>query len=255
MRDLLDEVNNLVEAPTALRGSFEESHLKLPADVLISVMKKHQRYFPVKKGEKLLHYFIAVRNGDDRDLDVVADGNEQVIRARFADAAFFVDEDLKTTLLDHLPRLGTLTFQLKLGSMLDKTRRIERIVEDLIPVLNVSAEDAGITRRAAQLCKADLVTKMVIEMTSLQGIMGQFYAIHSGEKQEVADAILEHYLPKSASDRSPAKMPGLVIGIADRLDTLAGLIRCRTGSHRYQGSICPTAGSTWPGAEPDPVEH
>lgn len=220
---LLDEVNNLVEAPTALRGSFEESHLKLPADVLISVMKKHQRYFPVKKGEKLLNHFIAVRNGDDRDLDIVADGNEQVIRARFADAAFFVDEDLKTTLLDHLPRLGTLTFQLKLGSMLDKTHRIERLVEDLIPVLKVSADDAGITRRAAQLCKADLVTKMVIEMTSLQGIMGQFYAIHSGEKQEVADAILEHYLPKSASDRSPAKMPGLVIGIADRLDTLAGL--------------------------------
>lgn len=221
--NLLDEVNNLVEAPTAFRGSFEEDHLKLPADVLISVMKKHQRYFPVKKAGKLLHYFIAVRNGDDRELEIVADGNEQVIRARFADAAFFVDEDLKTTLSDHLPRLGTLAFQFKLGSMLDKTHRIERIVEDLMPALKVTGTEIESTRRAAQLCKADLVTKMVIEMTSLQGIMGRYYAIHSGEKQDVADAILEHYLPKSASDRSPEKVPGLVVGIADRLDSLAGL--------------------------------
>lgn len=220
---LLDEVNNLVEAPTALRGSFDENHLKLPADVLISVMKKHQRYFPVKKAGKLLHYFIAVRNGDDQSLDIVADGNAQVIRARFADAAFFVDEDLKTSLSDHLPRLGTLTFQLKLGSMLDKTHRIEAMVEDLMPALKVKDGDVEITRRAAQICKADLVTKMVIEMTSLQGIMGRFYAIHSGEKPAVADAILDHYLPRNAGDRSPEKMPGLVVGIADRLDTLAGL--------------------------------
>ncbi len=220
---LLDEVTNLVEAPTALRGSFDEKHLKLPADVLISVMKKHQRYFPVKKDGKLLHYFIAVRNGDNRDLDIVADGNEQVIRARFADAAFFVDEDLKTTLSDHLPRLGTLTFQLKLGSMLDKTHRIEAIVEDLMPMLKVSGDDVEFTRRTARLCKADLVTKMVIEMTSLQGVMGRFYAIHSGEKPEVAEAILEHYLPRSTSDKSPASIPGLVVGIADRLDSLAGL--------------------------------
>ncbi len=134
---LLDEVNNLVEAPTAFKGNYEAEYLKLPADVLISVMKKHQRYLPVKKGGKLLPYFIAVRNGDDRNLDVVADGNEQVIRARFADAAFFINEDLKTKLIDFLPRLGTLTFQLKLGSMLDKTHRIEKIVEELMPVLGV----------------------------------------------------------------------------------------------------------------------
>jgi glycyl-tRNA synthetase len=220
---LLDEVNNLVEAPTAFKGNFEAEYLKLPADVLISVMKKHQRYLPVKKAGRLLPYFIAVRNGDDRNLDVVADGNEQVIRARFADAAFFINEDLKTKLIDFLPRLGTLTFQLKLGSMLDKTHRIEKIVEELLPVLGVLEADEAVTRRAAQLCKADLVTKMVVEMTALQGIMGRFYALHSGEKEDVAEAIFEHYLPKSATDKSPSSMPALVIGIADRLDTLTGL--------------------------------
>jgi glycyl-tRNA synthetase len=220
---LLDEVNNLVEAPTAFKGSFEETHLKLPAEVLISVMKKHQRYFPLIKNGKLLPYFIAVRNGDELGLDTVTDGNEQVIRARFADASFFVEEDLKVKLGDYLPRLGTLTFQVKLGSMQDKTKRIEKIVEDLMPVLNVNGAGIEITRRAAQLCKADLVTKMVIEMTALQGVMGRFYANHSGEQAEVAEAIYEHYLPRTTSDKSPVKIPGLVIGIADRLDTLAGL--------------------------------
>ena len=194
---LLDEVNNLVEAPTAFRGSFEESHLKLPPEVLISVMKKHQRYFPLIKNGKLLPYFIAVRNGDELGLDTVTDGNEQVIRARFADASFFVEEDLKSKLSNFLPRLGTLTFQVKLGSMKDKTGRIEKIVEDLIPVLKVDDAEIAITRRAAQLCKADLVTKMVIEMTALQGVMGRFYALHSGEQAEVAEAIYEHYLPRS----------------------------------------------------------
>lgn len=220
---LLSEVTNLVEAPTALRGSFDESHLKLPAEVLISVMKKHQRYFPVMKNGRLLPYFIAVRNGDDRDLDIVADGNGQVIRARFADAAFFVEEDLKTRLPDHLPRLGTLTFQVKLGSMLDKTQRIEKIIEDLLPLHNLTVSEITTVRRGAQLCKADLVTRMVVEMTSLQGIMGGYYAAHSGETPEVCEAIVEHYLPRNAGDKAPAKVPGLIIGIADRLDTLAGL--------------------------------
>jgi glycyl-tRNA synthetase len=220
---LLDEVNNLVEAPTAFKGSFEETHLKLPPEVLISVMKKHQRYFPLIKNGKLLPNFIAVRNGDELGLETVTDGNEQVIRARFADASFFVEEDLHAKLSDYLPRLGTLTFQVKLGSMQDKTRRIEKIVDDLMSAINVNDSEIAITRRAAQLCKADLVTKMVIEMTALQGVMGRFYALRSGEKPEVADAIFEHYLPRSASDNSPIKLPGLVVGIADRLDTLAGL--------------------------------
>ncbi len=220
---LLEEVVNLVEAPTAFRGEFESEHLKLPADVLISVMKKHQRYFPVKKAGELLPYFVAVRNGDGRHLDTVADGNAQVIRARFADAAFFVKEDLQYRLADFLPRLGTLVFQIKLGSMLEKTHRVEKIVEDLIPMLGIQAADLPVTRRAASLCKADLVTKMVIEMTSLQGIMGRFYALHSGEPAEVAEAIYQHYLPRGGGEAAPAGKPGLAIGIADRLDTLAGL--------------------------------
>ena len=137
---LLDEVNTLVEAPTALRGKFDESHLRLPSAVLVSVMKKHQRYFPVQTKEgKLLPYFIAVRNGDARHLEVVADGNEQVIGARYSDAAFFIDTDLKHKLEDFLPRLGTLTFQYKLGSMLDKSKRVHTLVEKLADMVSLEA--------------------------------------------------------------------------------------------------------------------
>jgi len=221
---LLEEVTNLVEAPTALRGSFDAEHLKLPAEVLVSVMQKYQRYFPVYKADgTLLPYFIVVRNGDDQDLDVVADGNEQVVRARFADAAFFIREDIKSRLEDFLPRLGTLTFQVKLGSMLDKTRRIEKLVEQLIPMVQLDAADIATVRRAATLCKADLVTQMVIEMTALQGSIGRHYARHSGESEAVANAIFEAYLPRTAGDKAPATPPGLLVGMADRLDTLAGL--------------------------------
>jgi glycyl-tRNA synthetase len=223
-QDLLDEVTQLVEAPTALVGSFEEVHLRLPPEVLTSVMKKHQRYFPAYTGHgKLLPHFIVVRNGDAQHLDIVADGNAQVVRARFADAAFFVDEDLRHKLEDLLPRLGTLTFQFKLGSMLDKSQRIEALVEKLIPLVGLSEAEAVSARRAAHLCKADLVSHMVIEMTTLQGVMGRYYALASGETQPVADAIFEHYLPRSAEDALPASKAGLVIGIADRLDSLAGL--------------------------------
>ena len=229
---LLAEVANLVEAPTALRGSFDESHLDLPREVLISVMKKHQRYFPVEKAAPaeaaggpgaLLPYFIAVRNGDDRGLEEVVEGNEHVIRARFADAAFFVREDLKRPLEAYLPRLGTLTFQVKLGSMLDKTRRITALVDDLAPSAALSPEELPVARRAAELCKADLATHMVVEMTSLQGQMGRYYALRSGEPRDVAQAIFEHYLPRFSGDALPASRPGLLVGLADRLDTLAGL--------------------------------
>ncbi len=221
---LLDEVTGLVEAPTAMRGSFDEAHLRLPAEVLISVMKKYQRYFPVYKHDgSLLPYFIVIRNGDDRFKDVVVDGNEQVIRARFADAAFFIHEDLKQPLEAFLPRLNTLTFQVKLGSMLDKTHRIERLVEKLISTVKLDEEQAGAARRAAHLCKADLVTNMVIEMTSLQGLMGRYYALHSGESPAVAQAIFESYLPRYAGDDYPQSAAGLLVGMADRLDTLAGL--------------------------------
>ena len=221
---LLAEVTNLVEAPTALRGRFEDSHLRLPPEVLVSVMKKHQRYFPAYLGnQKLLPFFIAVRNGDDQYLSIVADGNEQVIRARFADALFFINEDLKHQLEELLPRLGTLMFQTKLGSMLDKSRRIETLVQKLAPVLGLDSDEAQVAGRAAKLCKADLVSHMVVEMTSVQGVMGRYYALHSGESGAVAEAIFEHYLPRSADDALPHSKAGIVIGIADRLDTLAGL--------------------------------
>jgi glycyl-tRNA synthetase len=221
---LLAEVTQLVEAPTALRGSFDPNHLKLPPEVLISVMKKHQRYFPIHTVDgQLMPYFIAVRNGGDQHLDVVTDGNEQVIRARFADASFFIEEDLKRRLEEYVPRLSTLTFQLKLGSMLDKTQRIESLVEKLIPIFGLVEPSAEVTRRAAQLCKADLVCNMVVEMTALQGVIGRFYALHSGENEAVAQAIYEHYLPRSASDLLPEQLPGILIGMADRLDTLVGL--------------------------------
>lgn len=220
---LLDEVNNLVEAPTALLGSFDQEHLQLPSDVLVSVMKHHQRYFPIRNGENLMPYFVTVRNGDQQFLEVVADGNEQVVRARFADAAFFIRDDMEKKLEDYLPRLSTLTFQAKLGSMLDKTNRIERLLESLLPGMGLDEAQAQTTRRAAHLCKTDLVTKMVVEMTSLQGIMGRYYALKSGETAETAATILEHYFPRFAGDQSPTSKPGLLLGIADRLDSLAGL--------------------------------
>jgi glycyl-tRNA synthetase len=226
---LLAEVANLVEVPNALLGAFDPSHLRLPEEVLISVMKVHQRYFPVMRDGELLPYFITIRNGgtvsngDGRSAELVREGNEHVIRARFADADFFVRDDLKRPLQDFLPRLGTLTFQLQLGSMLDKTRRIVGLVESLAPQLGLDAQEGAAARRAAELCKADLVTKMVVEMTSLQGVIGRIYALRSGESQAVADAIYEHYLPRFSGDALPASLPGLVVGLADRLDTLAGL--------------------------------
>lgn len=221
---LLDEVNQLVEAPTALRGKFDPSHLDLPPEVLISVMKKHQRYFPVIDLEgRLLPYFIAVRNGDTIGLDVVTDGNEQVIKARFTDAHFFIKEDLKHKLEDLLGRLGTLTFQYKLGSMLDKSRRVTALAEQLADELGLTAEQKATTLRGAVLSKADLVSHMVVEMTSLQGVMGRYYALHSGETPAVAETIREHYLPRFTGDALPASKTGLVVGIADRLDSLVGL--------------------------------
>jgi len=238
--ELLAEVTNLVETPTALRGTFPEEYLELPDEVLISVMKKHQRYFPVyasserasqpgkKEKRELLPYFIAVRNGAplngvDQDMDLVVEGNEHVIQARFSDASFFVRHDREQPLENYLPRLGTLIFQTRLGSMLDKSRRLVKLVEVLAPMVGLSGEQTTTTRRAAELCKADLVTQMVIEMTSLQGIMGRYYALDSGESPEVADAIAGHYLPRFAGDEVPPTKIALVVGLADRVDSLAGL--------------------------------
>ena len=220
---LLDEVTNLVERPTPLLGTFEERFLALPPMALVAVMRKHQRYFPVYKGEKLLPHFIAVRNGDDAHLDIVRDGNEHVIRARFADAAFFYDKDIKRGLAEFVPELDKLTFQTKLGSMLDKTRRLERLVPLVAGMLGLGAADRATADRAAALAKADLATSMVVEMTSLQGKMGGHYALRGGESREVAEAIAEQY---EAVSGTPA---GLALAVADRLDSLAGLFAAGLG--------------------------
>lgn len=229
---LLSEVANLVEAPNGLLGSFDASHLELPREVLISVMKKHQRYFPVEESglheghpssHGLLPYFIAVRNGDDQHLDIVTAGNEHVIRARFADAAYFVREDLKLPLEAYLEKLTTLTFQVDLGSMLDKTERISSLTDTLSTKLGLDPVEQRSAGRVARLCKADLATQMVVEMTSLQGVMGYYYALASNEPAEVAVGIREHYLPRFNGDYLPGTSPGLVVSLADRLDTLVGL--------------------------------
>jgi len=227
-KDLAHENTNLVEAPTALIGNFEKDFLKLPADVLVSVMKHHQKYFPVfyskTSGEHCIQdCFIAIRNGDEKHIDIVRDGNEQVITARFADARFFLEHDMQYRLEDFLPRLDTLTFQRKLGTMLAKSKRIEKFLEVALNFVELTVEQKEETRRAAHLCKADLATRMVVEMTSLQGIMGEYYARKGGETKGVATAIREHYLPRFAGDKLPMSDQGRIAGIADRLDSLAGL--------------------------------
>ncbi len=215
---LLAEVSNLVERPTPLRGEFEKAFLELPSEVLVAVMRKHQRYFPVYNEQgKLLPYFIAVRNGDEKHLDIVVDGNEHVIRARFADAAFFYKNDIKKRLPDFVDSLDKLTFQAELGSMLDKTRRLEKLTPVVAGMLGLAEAETAVAARAAALAKADLATDMVVEMTSLQGVMGAHYARLSGEPDAVAEAIGEQY---NAVSRSGA---GMALALADRLDSLAGL--------------------------------
>jgi glycyl-tRNA synthetase len=216
---LAQEVANLVEQPTLLRGRFEERFLTLPPEVLVAVMKKHQRYFPVyePQGKKLLPYFITARNGDDRYLDVVRDGNEHVIRARFADAEFFYKKDIGQKLEAFLPRLATLTFQADLGSMLDKVRRLEKLTPVIGVMLDLTAEEQAAATRAAALSKADLATSLVVEMTALQGLMGGHYARLGGESPAVAEAIAAQYEAVSRT------RPGLALALADRLDSLVGL--------------------------------
>ncbi|UCC62746.1 MAG: glycine--tRNA ligase subunit beta [Anaerolineae bacterium] len=221
---LLSEVINLVEQPTALRGTFDEAYLELPKDVLVTVMRKHQRYFPLVDGDgSLMPYFIAVRNGDDRHLDEVRHGNEEVLRARFADAAFFYEADTSKPLESFLSRLDTLTFQEKLGSVGDKVRRLEKLVGPIGEMLGLSPEEVATAARAVHLAKADLATQMVVELTSLQGVMGGHYALLGGESSAVAAAIREHYLPRFSGDVLAETTPGAAVGLADRLDSLAGL--------------------------------
>jgi glycyl-tRNA synthetase len=200
---LLAEVVNLVEMPTLLLGNFDNRFLNLPVEVLVAVMKKHQRYFPVydESNEGLLPHFITVRNGGSEYIDTVRDGNEHVIEARFKDAEFFYEKDSQYELSDFLPRLETLTFQSELGSMLDKVHRLQKLTPIVADMVALSKEEVEAATRAAALSKADLASSLVVEMTSLQGNMGGHYAARSGESQPVFDAIAEQYEAVSRTHR------------------------------------------------------
>lgn len=222
--ELLEEVTDLVEWPVTVRGRFEEQYLRLPKEVLITVMKKHQRYFPIVDDQgRLMPYFLAVANGAREDMALIRRGYEDVLRARFADADFFIQEDRKHRLEDFFPKLDTLTFHEKLGSMLAKQHRLEKMVDPLAEMLGLDETQQAHARRAAHLAKADLASNMVIEMTSLQGIMGREYARGQGEPEEVAVAIFEQYLPRHAGDTLPQTPVGTLLALADRLDSLVGL--------------------------------
>ncbi|MCP3764265.1 glycine--tRNA ligase subunit beta [Domibacillus sp. A3M-37] len=218
---LLEEVNNLVEYPTALSGSFNEEFLALPEEVLITSMKEHQRYFPVKKADgTLLPHFITIRNGNSHAIDKVSRGNEKVLRARLADADFFYKEDQKTPIADSLQKLEKIVYHEKIGTLSEKVTRIRRITANIAELMNETNEIKLLADRTAEICKFDLVTQMVYEFPELQGIMGEKYARQKGEKEEVAVAVNEHYMPRSADDSVPSTKTGALVSIADKLDTI-----------------------------------
>lgn len=219
--DLLEEVTYLVEYPTALCGHFEEKYLSLPKEAVITPMREHQRYFPVMDADgKLLAKFITVRNGGKEHLATVAHGNERVLRARLSDAEFFFDEDRKTSLADKREKLKKVSFQEGLGNVFDKTNRLVNLALTLKKEVALNVEDEELIR-AAQLSKADLVTGMVTEFTELQGVMGREYALLDGEREDVALAIYEHYLPRFAGDVLPHSAMGCILSLADKVDNIA----------------------------------
>ena len=219
--DLLEEVVYLVEYPTALCGHFDDKFLTLPKEAVITPMREHQRYFPVLTADgKLLAKFITVRNGNSEGLDIVAHGNERVLRARLSDAEFFFNEDRKIKLEARLEKLKTVVFQEGLGNIYDKSVRLADIAMTLKKNLNVQVDEDTL-QRTALLSKTDLVTGMVCEFTELQGVMGREYALLDGEKPEVAQGIFEHYLPRFAGDELPTTDIGRLVGIADKIDNIA----------------------------------
>lgn len=219
--DLLEEVNNLVEYPTALYGRFEEEFLEIPSEVLITSMKEHQRYFPVKsKSGELLPHFITVRNGDHLHIEKVARGNEKVLRARLADAAFFYKEDQRMQIDAALDKLKNVVYHEDIGTIFEKSERVRKLVRLIAERMEFSPEVMKNADRAAQISKFDLVSQMVYEFPELQGIMGEKYALQKGETPEVAAAINEHYMPRNAEDSIPGSPAGALVAIADKLDTI-----------------------------------
>ncbi|MGD9665434.1 MAG: glycine--tRNA ligase subunit beta [Novosphingobium sp.] len=219
--DLLDEVTALVEWPVAVAGTFEESFLEVPHEALISTMQGNQKYFPlVDTQDRLLPWFITIANIDSKNPAAVREGNERVIRPRFSDALFFWNEDCKRSLESRLESLKTVIFQQRLGSLFDKTIRIEHLA---MTIAEQIGGDVAQTRRAARLCKCDLQSQMVGEFPELQGIMGRYLATHDGEPAAVAQALDDYYLPRRAGDALPADAISQAVALADRLDTLVGI--------------------------------
>ncbi|MGG7619848.1 glycine--tRNA ligase subunit beta [Bacillus coreaensis] len=219
--ELLEEVTNLVEYPTALFGRFEEEFLELPEEVLITSMKEHQRYFPVKKKDgTLLPFFVTVRNGDHMHLETVAKGNEKVLRARLSDAAFFYREDQKTNISDALAKLASIVYHEEIGTLSEKVARVRSLTNQLAELLTFNEDDKKTADRAAEISKFDLVTHMVYEFPELQGFMGEKYARQKGESEAVAVAINEHYMPRNAEDSTPKSNSGALLALAEKLDTI-----------------------------------
>ncbi len=221
--DLLEEVLFLVETPTVLTGSFDPSFLEIPQEVLITSMREHQRYFPVLDDEgRLLPNFVTVRNGDRLSLDVVSRGNEKVLRARLSDAKFFYEEDKKLVIQDALSKLENIVYHEELGTVGDKVRRIRNVADRISRHLRLDQAVLEDVSRTADICKFDLVSQMVYEFPELQGIMGEDYARKAGERESVARGINEHYSPRNAGDKPAASLVGAIVGIADKIDTIAG---------------------------------
>ena len=220
----LQEVINLTEFPTAVVGSFDKEFLEVPEEIIIDAMLVHQRYFPLyDQEEKLLNMFVAVSNGDPAHSDIIVAGNERVVRPRLADAKFFFEEDLKHPLDYYVDHLDQVVFQETLGTMKDKTKRIVSLVDHLAIACKLGDCDVSDAHRAAFLCKADLVTNTVIEFTSVQGVMGSYYARAAGETAQVVQAIKDHYRPRFSGDAAPQSTVGKLVALADKLDTICGL--------------------------------
>ena len=223
-KKVLDEVVNLCEWPTVLVGSFDEEFLAVPHEIICESMLSNQRYFPIYDAQgQLTRQFVVVANGRPECADTIIDGNERVVRARLYDAKFFYDEDLKVPLEEFRSRLAQVAFQEKLGSVLQKSERIEDLALAIAQEARVGAHAASDAQRAAHFAKADLVSSAVVEFTSQQGVMGGYYAKAAGESDEVAAAIRDHYRPRFAGDALPEGTAGCIVAVADKLDTIAGM--------------------------------
>lgn len=249
-KELLEEVVYILEYPTALLGDFDKKYLSMPVELVVTPMREHQRYFPVyAKDGSLMNHFIAVRNGNAEHLDIVKAGNEKVLVARLADAVFFWEEDCKKPLEENLPRLESIVFHEKLGTLSAKVERVCALADFIGKKLGYNAEELANTARAGKLMKCDLVSSAVFEFTELQGIMGKYYAEVHNEPADVAAAIKEHYMPRFAGDELAQTKPGIALAIADRLDSMVGFFGQKmlpTGSQdpyalrRQANGICQT---------------